>query len=219
MSHTDVTSISSNPVVMASGMAHLVCAEWLGLCRYIPTRLEQVEWEIQNPDFRLDPNGIDSSLSKLYPWRRWLPLYQTMLAETMLKLFRDSSESSPALDNSPLNLQQDFRAIESMINELQHRIDKIVAVITAIISIEESRRAITQNQYIGRLTYLAVIFAPLSFVSSFFSMATDLAALRETFWVYFCVALPVSLLVFLLVNREVAQRWYDTLMFWRGSRG
>ncbi|KAJ4253405.1 hypothetical protein NW762_010562 [Fusarium torreyae] len=216
MPRADLASISTNPVVMASGMAHLVCAEWLRLCRYIPTRLEQVEWEIQNPDFRLDPNGINSSLSRLYPWRRWLPLYRTMLAETSLKLFRGCSL---ALNTSHSNLQQDFYAIETMIDELQQRIDKIVAVITAIISIEESRRAITQNQHIGRLTYLAMIFAPLSFISSFFSMATDLTALRDTFWVYFCFALPISLIVFLLVNRELVQSWYTTFKRWSGSRG
>ena len=69
-----------------------------------------------------------------------------------------------------------------------------------------SRRAIQQNQNLERLTYLAVIFAPLAFLSSFFSMAADLGALRETFGVYFAVAAPLSAVVFLIVDFKRLRR-------------
>ena len=89
-----------------------------------------------------------------------------------------------------------------------------MALATAIASMEESRRAIQQNQNLGRLTYLAVIFAPLAFVSSFFSMAADLGALKETFWVYFAVAAPLSAIVFLIVDFERLRRWVEGGKVW-----
>jgi len=51
----------------------------------------------------------------------------------------------------------------------------------------------------------------LSFVSSFFSMTTGISALTGTFWVYFCVSLPISLLAFVLVDWERASGWFQSL--------
>jgi len=47
MSRGDIASIITNPVVMTFRMAQLIYAEWLTVCRYVPTRLEQIEWELQ----------------------------------------------------------------------------------------------------------------------------------------------------------------------------
>ena len=198
--------MTSDPRVMLFEISEIICAEWLTVCRHITTRLGQIDWEIAHPDFRKDPTGIDSSLSKLHPWRRSVPQYKSTLDEAVMKLF----PSGPVSDCIG-SLREDFRVVEMAINELQNRIEQIVAIITATISIEESRRVINLNQYLGRLTYLAVIFAPLSFVSSFFSMASDLSLLQTTFWVYFCVAIPVSLVAFMAVDHARFTRGFNRI--------
>ncbi|KAH6656317.1 hypothetical protein BKA67DRAFT_599736 [Truncatella angustata] len=169
MTERDLEAIASDPRTIAVQMYKLVIADWLTLIKYITARLGQIEWELENPDFRKDSAGVDASLQKLHPWRRSVPLYRSFIADTIDRIF-------------PQELAQ-----------YANRIERIVAVATAIISIEESRRAIAQNKNLARLTYLASIFVPMSFVSSFFSMSEDVTALSSTYWIYFCTALPLTI--------------------------
>ncbi|KAI1380840.1 hypothetical protein F4677DRAFT_200072 [Hypoxylon crocopeplum] len=204
----DIDAIEKNPRAMAFRILQIICAEWLTLSRYVTARLGQIEWEIERPDFRIEKKDLqkesmnfNTSLQKLHTWRRRLPLYRSMVADTRTKLFPDPD---PGLDNLDCigELRKDFAIVAGHIDDLLSRTERIAAVATAVTAIEESRRAIEQNKALGRLTYLAVIFAPLSFVSSFFSMSNNVSELSQTFWVYFCVAIPVSCLVYLLVDKN-----------------
>ncbi|KAL9094418.1 MAG: hypothetical protein Q9165_003268 [Trypethelium subeluteriae] len=188
----DGAAFALQPKMLIHCMLQLICAEWLTLCRYVAARLVQIEWELENPDFRRDPSRIDASLRKLHPWRRSVPQYRGMLADTIDKHFREGSAKDT--DNGLEDLQRDFEIVHKDIVNLQDRIERIILVATAIVSIEESRRAFNQNENLTRLTYLAVVFVPLSFVSSVFSMTSDLGSMGQTFWVYFAVAIPVSLI-------------------------
>ncbi|KAH9900097.1 hypothetical protein F4778DRAFT_740057 [Xylariomycetidae sp. FL2044] len=229
MTQRDMDKIRTNPNVMAYRISQIICAEWLSLSRYASTRLRQIEWEVERPAFRRQPKeGVDSSLSKSHTWRRRLPLYRTMVADTRKHLFQkdpkssssSSSSSSSANnkdkdddkddDNCVADLADDFANVARNLDDLLQQTERITAVTTAVAAFEESRRAVEQNQSLGRLTYLAVIFAPLSFVSSFFSMAPDVVDLAQTFWIYFCVAVPVSIGVYLVVENS----WHATLKTW-----
>ncbi|KAI1081225.1 hypothetical protein F5B20DRAFT_537383 [Whalleya microplaca] len=218
MSQEDINAAKDNPMAMAFRISQIICAEWLTLGRYITARLGQIEWEIERPDFRLNSNYFNESLTKLHTWRRRLPLYKDMVGDTRKKLFppvppspSDSSSSSTPTPKAKKDcmdaLRADFAIVAGHIDDLLSRTERIAAVATAVTAIEESRRAVEQNKALGRLTYLAVIFAPLSFISSFFSMSENVADLSNTFWIYFAVAIPVSLVVFLVVDLN----WTDSL--------
>lgn len=211
-SQEDINAIQTNPRAMAFRALQIICAEWLTLSRYITARLGQIEWEIERPDFRIvkqdgkDTMNFNTSLQKLHTWRRRLPLFRDMVSETRKKLFPDEDPGTVPADCIG-QLRKDFGVVAGHINDLLSRTERIATVATAVTAIEESRRAVEQNKALGRLTYLAVIFAPLSFVSSFFSMSENVASLSQTIWIYFCVAVPISAIAFLLVDKN----WTDNL--------
>ncbi|KAI0885613.1 uncharacterized protein GGS22DRAFT_131273 [Annulohypoxylon maeteangense] len=207
-SQKDIDAIEHNPNAMAFRILEIICAEWLTLSRYITARLGQIEWEIESPErFQVrkldlqESMNFNTSLKKLHTWRRRLPIYKAMVADTHTKIF-PSHESGSGRRDCIADLKKDYEIVAAHIDNLLSRTERIAAVATAVTAIEESRRAIEQNKTLGRLTYLAVIFAPLSFVSSFFSMSTDLSGLTQTIWVYFCVAVPISFFVYLLVDKN-----------------
>ncbi|KAI1092656.1 hypothetical protein F5B19DRAFT_453981 [Rostrohypoxylon terebratum] len=207
-SQEDIDAIEHNPSAMSFRILQIICAEWLTLSRYITSRLGQIEWEIEKPDlFQVkkpdlqDSINFNTSLKKLHTWRRRLPIYKAMVADTQARIF-PAHESGTDRKGCITDLKKDFQIVAGHFDDLLSRTERIATVATAVTAIEESRRAIEQNKTLGRLTYLAVIFAPLSFVSSFFSMSTDLAGLTQTIWVYFCVAVPISFFVFLLVDKN-----------------
>lgn len=88
----------------------------------------------------------------------------------------------------------DFESVSSQMKELQDRTDRLTSVVMAAISIEDSRRGLQENKNVARLTWLATVFIPLTFISGFFSMQSDISSLKNTFGWYFAAAVPVTAL-------------------------
>jgi hypothetical protein len=87
--------------------------------------------------------------------------------------------------------EQDFRLALGNMEEYQQRIDRLTTVVTAIMSIADSRRALADNKNIGRLTWLATFFVPASLIAAMFSMQDLQQSSPFTWWVYFVVTIPV----------------------------
>jgi hypothetical protein len=147
LSPEDAASIFSDPHVMAFRALEIVCAQWWTVLEYITTRLNQIEWEIEKPDFRKDTSGINASLAKLHTWRRGCPVYKTMVSEAVDCLYAYPEEhglekTSASKRASALGtphqpapcmraLHKDLHAVQDKVAELQLRIDNIVAVAAA----------------------------------------------------------------------------------------
>ncbi|KAH7419032.1 hypothetical protein BKA64DRAFT_2683 [Cadophora sp. MPI-SDFR-AT-0126] len=211
-----LTNISSTPNKTKADMAmqtllYLICAEWLTISDYIRTRIGIIEWEISNPDHFLSKDfGIDDALKKLHVWRRLVPLYREMLTDSLQRVFRtpvhdtgttitiDPPSSTPTpqahslAPTSTHPIKSDFSRALSYMEEYQQRIDRLTSVVTAIISIEDSRRSQDDNRNVARLTWLATFFIPLSYVASLFSMQENIKDLRPTMRLYFKWAVPVA---------------------------
>ncbi|KAI0396024.1 hypothetical protein F5Y17DRAFT_151626 [Xylariaceae sp. FL0594] len=68
------------------------------------------------------------------------------------------------------NLEQDFEYLLNRATALHQRTTESIAVLMSSISISESQKGINQQERLGKLTFLAFIFVPLSFTTSFFGM-------------------------------------------------
>jgi Mg2+ and Co2+ transporter CorA len=213
-------------------LLHFVCAEWMTMVDYIKTRLYQLEWEIDRPQyFTVGNRAVDNALERLHIWRRLVSLYREMIPETVQNLERLSErtrETFSGQDVSPhqgdgaipgnlptgeaqtdghvarteakLSLmshyEHDFSSVLSQLDEYQKRIDRLTTVVTGIISIEDSRRGIQDNHNIGRLTWLATIFIPLSLISGILSMQADVTQIgKNTFTVYFATSIPLAVVI------------------------
>lgn len=199
MSTEEVQSIAHDPRVLFHKPLCIVCSEWLVLIRYANTRLSQLEWEIEDPYLRLRYEDLSTTLDKIHAWRRRFPLYKALLREALNKVIRRQGFPGATM-NSLSSLEKDFGALLSEVGDLHERAERIMSVVTAVMSIDESKKSLQQDRGIARLTYLAVTFVPLSFVSSFFSMTEDITKLRQTFWIYFTVAVPVTLIALIAVR-------------------
>jgi hypothetical protein len=194
-------------------LLHLICGEWLTIADYIRTRIGQIEWEVSNPaHFLTKENGIEDALNKLHVWRRLVPLYREMLKDSLQRVF-EFPYQSPAITNngdeegrkagkeakesSILAFKEDFEDVLEKIEVCQQRIDRLTSVVTAIISIEDSRRSQQDNQNVARLTWLATFFIPLSYVASLFSMQVQVG-MEGTYRQYFKISIPVAVASLLL---------------------
>ena len=207
----EVTSIPKDPRVLFKKALLIVCAEWSTLVRYATTRITQLEWEIENPNLQGHIGGLQVTINKLHTWRRRLPIFRTFVSEVLENVVkRESFMASP--ENLVEDLQKDYEILLSSIDTLQVRADRVMAVVTAVMSIDESKKAFEQNRSLARLTWLAITFAPLSFITGLFSMNGELATLLRTFKVYFAVALPLTAIILILTrfaNIGLRIRWKE----------
>lgn len=180
----------------------IVCAEWTTVTRYLTTRLVQLEWSII--DYRASATnqesiGLSHALNLLSVWRSRVSAYQSMLSELMDRVIFPTT--ADGLNKNDLyGLRQDFKNLQTKLVAIMARADRIDNSIIASMSIQESKKATVLNQSAVRLTYLAVAFVPLSWVSSFYSMSSDVSQLQSTFKIYFITALPLAILALALVR-------------------
>lgn len=216
----EITSIAKDPRLLFKKTLMIVCAEWYTLVKYATTRLTQLEWEIENPNLQGENGGLQVTIQKLHSWRRRFPIFRTLISGVLEKVIKGENFVSSS-ENHLHDLQRDFEILLSSIENLQVRADSIMAVVTAVMSIEESKKAFEQNRSLARLTWLAITFVPLSFVTSLFSMNGDLSTLVTTFRTFFAVALPLTAMVLFLTtfaNVALEKRWKELFGFMRMAR-
>ncbi|RYP67925.1 hypothetical protein DL771_006958 [Monosporascus sp. 5C6A] len=221
----------ANAEVPMQALLHRICAEWLTMSDYVTTRLNQIELEVSDPKhFLTDGSQIDNVLKKLHTWRRSIPIYREMLAETLETVFRLSPRLSTLLGGSldavdpnrspggTMSLcvgpagdmpgdvggisayRYDFALVLAHMEEHQKRIDRLASVVTAAINIEDARRGYNANKNVTRLTLLATLFVPLSLVASLFSMTRDVMELRDTAILWAEIAIPSAFGVWLIAT-------------------
>jgi Mg2+ and Co2+ transporter CorA len=241
-----------NAQVLAKPTLYTICAEWLVVCDYVRTRLSQIEWELEKPHlFRSKGDVIDSSLARLHTWRRHIPVFRGMVTETLehalpaaARLTTPSSYSSTA-PSSPISytgrsltsdkvvinfnnaegfedIVPDFRRVLTAINELHERVDRLTSIVTSEISIEDSRRGFKESHNMARITWLATVFIPLTFVAGLYSMNESVSALKETYGWYFLTAVPFTLVVMAIgwvVGGGSLRPWKEKMSVGRDRKG
>ncbi|KAK3947356.1 cora-like Mg2+ transporter protein-domain-containing protein [Pseudoneurospora amorphoporcata] len=92
-------------------------------------------------------------------------------------------------------IERDFEHLLNRAETLHRRTSDAIAVLMSSISISESQRAIEQAEDMGRLTFLAFLFVPLSLATSFFGMNfMELDGEKLSVW-WWAVASPICLVV------------------------
>ncbi|KAI0182895.1 hypothetical protein EV127DRAFT_353901 [Xylaria flabelliformis] len=208
-SSSENSSYGSPAIIALEPMISLICGEWLIMCEYIKTRLGQIEWRLNYPnEFRVDSDLVHLSLSRVHMWQRLIPLYREMVSEalssTVTLVSAVNTGTSNSDENSVNSVTVDLEEVLKKLTELERRNERIMSAIATVISIEDTRIGLRENKNMGRLTWLATIFLPLTYVTGLFSMQTDITALRTTFYWYFGIAIPVTvaaLLVAVYLNR------------------
>ena len=211
----------SEPETIMAPLYPLIFGQWLVTLEYTFTGLFQVEWHIdasrayepQDPSRQRGPKELDDCLQRLHKWQRRLPFLISWLHLTITSLEgRYRTDDAHQTDSTPevfTEVISDFRTLHTRFSTLALRADKILNIATAITSIQENKRAIEQNQSLSLVTYLAFVFIPLSFVSSFLSMNGDLENQTKAYSRFFEIALPLSLMAsgVAIYGKHVREYW------------
>ncbi|KAK3390128.1 hypothetical protein B0H63DRAFT_519363 [Podospora didyma] len=138
----------------------------------------------------------NSDITDLQRWRRRSMQSQHKLI--LLSEFVDYWLPQEA-DKQPWNLTlKDIKHVLSQLEHYNRSVEHMVTVATSMVQLLDSRRWMLEATNVSRLTFIALVFVPLSWVASMFSMSENYSPGHENFWVYLATALPVLLLVLFL---------------------
>jgi hypothetical protein len=190
---------AAQPSILSFGYypMRIVLAEWMLYTHLTSRYLKYYEYSLNDIQNRLHNNDIVD----LQRWRRRIIQSQHKL--NLLVEVVDSSLQQED-DKQPWTIMlKDINYIHSQFGHYRHSLEQMIPVATSMVQLLDSRRSIVEAVNVRRLTYIALVFVPLSWVASLFSMSDNYSPGNEHFWVYFATALPLLFLVLLIS----ALRW------------
>ena len=180
----DLLSLSYYPIKIAAGefMSYANCMRF-SIDRYI-AHLQA--------DFKMDLKALESDLRYLQGWKR----RATMFTDRMNRILDDIERHNAKPSEVWNSVKDDYKFMIEAVRVDHRRLDSVATLIASLLQIFESRRSVLESASLTRLTYLALFFLPLTFVSGLFSMSGDIAPGFPRFWIYFTVAIPVTIATF-----------------------
>ncbi|KAK4233549.1 zinc transport protein ZntB [Achaetomium macrosporum] len=187
-------STTAQPSILSLGYypTRVALAEWVIYIHLLSRYFKYYEYSLHDIQTRLH----DSDIVDLQRWRR-----RCMQSRRKLRLLRAFIEHwlPHEADKQPWDLV--LRDVDDVLWHLEHysrSLEQMIPVATSMVQLHDSQHAMLETANVSRLTFIALVFVPLSWVASLFSMSDHYSPGGERFWVYFATALPVLVVVLLL---------------------
>lgn len=175
-----------SPLTSSLFLKKIVAAHYLQLIDYIKAMLPSLE-------LRLTTAWVDEQEQwrSLQTISRRCGNYSDDIEDTLLSLgypleAKDVSEKCDWRD-----CKKDFQYIYFRLKILKQRADTLMQAMTGLASIAGNRQNLEEAKRVKRLNLLALLFIPLAYTSSLFSMQDNYAPGNAHFWIYWVSALTV----------------------------
>jgi hypothetical protein len=145
-----------------------------------------------------DFDRINMALTSISSWPRRVASSLKSLSKSVS--FIKHHGQAETVSDSWAMLQEDYEYLAHSLLNQGKQLEATIPVVTTYLQLAESRRAYMETKNVSRVTMVALVFVPLSFVSSLFSMNEAFTPGGPRFWLYFVVAFPVLILVLLFAK-------------------
>ena len=174
----------------------LIAAEWVSYLAVMCFALQHSDSPPTGSTASLkDLDRINSALISISSWPRRVASSTTSLAKSISFInYHGQGDTT----DSWKSLQEDYEYLALALINQGKQLEASVPLVTTYLQLVESRRAYLETKNVSRLTTVALVFVPLSFVSGLFSMNEVFAPGGPLFWLFFAVSFPVLILVFLV---------------------
>ena len=215
---TDVASVEQvlaaqeDAAMGAIFLQNIVASTWNVFLEFIWAKVSEFERELGGFESGKDRQVLSITLSRTLDK---VNLYRRRLAWYIEEFEWSLQNLDIAVDDYNNQNNKDFLHILKRLRGCKDKVESVMSVVTGYLSVrqgeishEQSKETIKESQLVSRLAYLALVFIPLSYIASIFSMGGDYLAGASHFWVYFAIAIPVTTIILVIA-------W---LLHKRGSR-
>ena len=217
------------PIIATVFPLKIVCSHYLKLIDYfevILNRLAKAEWRLSRQsdyNHRGSP-AVEEQWSSLQLSSRRLSEFSDDVEEILRDMgisVSDSVARATCVDWQ--SSDKDFQYIHHRLQKMKERVDQVMGsamglsnIIGSREALSEARRSIREAKNAKTLTVVGLVFIPLAYTCSLFSMSDQFRPGSDLFWVYFAVSMPLVFLVF--AGTFVIQLGYDESAAWTFKR-
>ncbi|KAL6867921.1 hypothetical protein J3F83DRAFT_765847 [Trichoderma novae-zelandiae] len=214
-----------DPLSLRVIVEKIVASQYLKAAEFLQSNIEIVQWSLSRKQdlARFDVSAAEEIWSDIQAWDRRAAEYQDDLEGIVLQLHAGAAATTPgpggwkdsAVDFRYLtarfgDIGRRGRALNSAVAALARLAGNRTSVRTAELSLQEVERGSREARTLKALTVLGILFLPLSFLASIFSMSERYLPGSPSFWVYLAISFPLLLfviVVFLLVDLQCIDRF------------
>lgn len=163
------------------------------------------------------PRSMETDIIDLQRWRRRSKqsLHKLHLVELFLakNLVHRSDRIGFEDISAYTTLREDFRYLSTRIEHHDRSFESIIPVAATIVQLTDTRISINEAVNVRYLTYVGLVFLPLTFASGIFSMQDRFLPGQGSFAIYISVAVPLVTVVVVvsLVSSANCKRWRQRL--------
>ena len=188
--------------VLLGDLYRLGASNWVVINEYINRELATIEYNLEKeePGFR----DLEVYLKDLYIFRRRCVKYHQLITEAReqcgrrgQKSWSQDAHSSIAAEYAK-DVEEDFVYLQAKTRGTKKRIAKNIELLTSLVAIGTGKQGLDENHGVARLTLLAIVFAPFATVAAILGVNGKYGPGGPDFWVFWIVAVPVTLLIFVI---------------------
>ncbi|KAK8139255.1 hypothetical protein PG984_002635 [Apiospora sp. TS-2023a] len=177
----------------------IIGAEWVSYLGLMCFSLRQYDTLLSYGDDSLAQlDKISSALNAISSWPRRVASSKDSLSKELAFIEQYGQARTPSCNTWEL-LRKDYEYLIYSLGQHGDQLQAAIPLVSTFLQLAESRRTFAETRNMSRLTVMAMVFVPLGFVSSLFSMNETFSPGGPLFWVYFAVAIPVLALVLFFV--------------------
>lgn len=194
LSPREAQTVRINPFSALHHIIRFMAAEWVNVSHTVECELTQLDYAQANSIPRFQ--SLQQELDVLHMWRRRCAKYVETLRHSE-KLCRERGPlpwPKGSVDNVDL-LIEDFQSLIQGFRRMERQAEKQICTALGKISVEVGEKSVEEARRVTRLSTIASIFLPLSFVATIFSMNGRFALDADHGWIYLAVASPLLICI------------------------
>ena len=184
----------------------IVASNWNVMLEFVWAKLSEFERAVRSPtvskkEIQQDPlDHLTEILAAVGLFRRRLFWYLDEVESNLRSV-------GIAVDKESDDEGKELLLVLERLQRFNAKVESLTSVVTGILTVRQADISQKEAKLVSKLTFVALVFIPLSFTASIFSMGGDFLPGSSLFWVYFAAAVPITVIVVALGCLLRGKRW------------
>ena len=191
----------------------IVASNWNVMLEFVWAKLSQIEYDLGSSEIK-EMGGQQEHLNQLAEILNDVNLFRRRLLWYLDQVESSSRSMGININETSDGEGKELLSVFQRLQGLKEKVESLTSVVTGMLSIRQAELNIRQadisqreTKLVSRLTFVALVFIPLSYTASIFSMGGDFLPGSSHFWVYIAAAVPMTFIVLALAWLLRGQSW------------
>jgi hypothetical protein len=202
--HGNLVDNIASPDAVILFAKKIIASHYTQVFDYFRRNLREVQRFMRGPgpSDQTHLSAVEANWTDVQFIERRLDKGRVDLEEILLQTGASLDPPNPEAITSWKDVSADFQLLYHRLIYLQQSAERINASITGLASIVGNRQAFREQQLslhaaekARGLTFIGLVFIPLAFVASLFSMSEPYGPGGDQFWLYFAISVPAGIVV------------------------